>query len=397
MHIAIFLDQHLDTLGGVQSSVKLQQKYLEALGHTVTICSPASREARKNGALIATESIPLPGGGGYHFTVPSSKVNRLVDAKFEKLPPVDLVHVQADYWGAITGISFAKRHKLPSVITYHNHVKMGLDKVLGVVPGRLLIGWMSRQAEKQFGTPFEGDKADAWAYLRYLANHTHTQLTPTNHFARTLMEYGVSPHVEAMSNGLDDDMIASIKKPEPGETPVFLWVGRMSKEKRLLEYLEAVRRADVPAIFQVYGQGDLIGAAKQFVARHRLGSRVKFHGIVPYRTMVQAFASADVLVQTSIGFETQGMTVFEATTFGTPVILSDRLIAEDFPKDSYWIVDDESIEALAYMIRGVYNEIKSGNRRSFTLGKKYDYRQSTMTDKVVKVYEKTIDAYRKSI
>lgn len=50
-------------------------------------------------------------------------------------------------------------------------------------------------------------------------------------------------------------------------------------------------------------------------------------------------AAADALVQTSIGFETVGMTPFEAATLGTPSIISDPDIAAELGA-GFWAVAD---------------------------------------------------------
>ena len=41
MHILIVTDQHPESLGGVQVAIRLQRKFLERLGHRVTIAAPA--------------------------------------------------------------------------------------------------------------------------------------------------------------------------------------------------------------------------------------------------------------------------------------------------------------------------------------------------------------------
>lgn len=391
MHIAIFLDQHLHTLGGVQTSVKLQKKYLERLGHKVTICSPASHGHRNGGeGFVITPSFAISDRGEYHATIPSAKIERRIDAAFAKLPPVDIVHVQADYWGAILGLSFAKRHSIPSVVTFHNNVQVGIDKTLGKPVGRLLILMMRSLARRTISKKWHGPASEPWNYLNNIALHADTLLTPTNHFARDLKAHGMRGEVIAMSNGIDDDVLAQTKRRPHGGEPVFLWAGRMSREKLLPEYIEAIHRSGVPAQFWIYGAGEDKLIAKRLVKRHKI-PHVKFKGVIPYQEMIDTFATADVLVQTSINFETQGMTVFEAAMLGTPVILRDPLIAEDFPPDAFWPVPGPSVDELATTIRQAYDDIKSGKRGLFKMDNKYNYRQSIMTAKVVKIYEDTIE------
>ena len=40
MHILAFTDQHAQSLGGVQVSLRLQRKFLQRLGHEFTIVAP---------------------------------------------------------------------------------------------------------------------------------------------------------------------------------------------------------------------------------------------------------------------------------------------------------------------------------------------------------------------
>ena len=49
MHVVMFGDQHVESLGGAQVSMRLQRRFLERAGHTVTIVAP-----RMRGATIVT-------------------------------------------------------------------------------------------------------------------------------------------------------------------------------------------------------------------------------------------------------------------------------------------------------------------------------------------------------
>ena len=46
MHVVMFGDQHVESLGGAQVSMRLQRRFLEKAGHTVTIVAPAMHGAR---------------------------------------------------------------------------------------------------------------------------------------------------------------------------------------------------------------------------------------------------------------------------------------------------------------------------------------------------------------
>ena len=93
----------------------------------------------------------------------------------------------------------------------------------------------------------------------------------------------------------------------------------MSPEKRLLPFLEALAESGVRADVEVIGGGGELRAARRIVEKRRPAASVVFAGRMPYAEALRRIQAADAVVQTSIGFETQGMTVFEAASLGTPV------------------------------------------------------------------------------
>ena len=101
----------------------------------------------------------------------------------------------------------------------------------------------------------------------------------------------------------------------------------MSPEKRLLPFLEALAESGIGADVEVIGGGGQLRAARRLVEKLRPGASVVFAGRMPYAETLRRIAAADAVVQTSIGFETQGMTLFEAASLGTPSIVSDPDIA----------------------------------------------------------------------
>ena len=82
-------------------------------------------------------------------------------------PPVDVVHVQADFWGAFIGHRFAARHGLPVVHTMHNRVDVGIEAT-APFPGavlRVLNAWQRRALG---GPTIRRRGRDGWSYLRRL-------------------------------------------------------------------------------------------------------------------------------------------------------------------------------------------------------------------------------------
>ena len=57
MHVVMFGDQHVESLGGAQVSMRLQRRFLEKAGHTVTIVAPAMHGARGRAVALVAEPV----------------------------------------------------------------------------------------------------------------------------------------------------------------------------------------------------------------------------------------------------------------------------------------------------------------------------------------------------
>lgn len=443
----MFGDQHVESLGGAQVSMRLQRRFLEKAGHTVTIVAPAMHGPRaRAGARLLSEparrsadpsyldlpSIPITLDREYSMTWPARRTDRWLDAALRRLiretgrPPVDVVHVQADFWGAFIGHRFAERHGFPLVHTMHNRVDVGIEATAPFpkLVLRALNAWQRRALGVAAGATPVG--RDGWAYLRRFAGRSDAVTAPSSHFAQRLEAHGAVPHgrrgvvphrdagpaagsrVDVIWNGIDDDVLDEVlastsstsstssatgvlAERAPGP-PRFVWLGRMSPEKRLLPFLEALAASGVEAEVEVIGGGGQLRAAQRLVEKLRPRARVVFAGRMPYAQTLRRIAAADAVVQTSIGFETQGMTIFEAASLGTPAVVSDPDLAAELG-GGFWAVGDgvtadPSVAALADALRQAASDISAGTARRPDPSVRERFRQSSRTAAMVEVYER---------
>ena len=412
MHIVFFGDQHLDSLGGAQVSMRLQREFLERAGHTVTVVAPRMHGPRAasssatgggghhGGAYVDLPSMPITVDREYAMSWPGRAIDRFLDRAMTRRPPVDLVHVQADFWGAFIGHRFAQRHGIPVVHTMHNRVDVGIAAVTPLHrPVLAALNAWRRLALRGIGEPVHG--SDGWAFLRGLAAGASAVTAPSTHFARRLEQHGVFGHVDVIWNGIDDDLRAQTlaDRPahrEPGR-PRFLWLGRMSPEKRLLPFLEAFVASGADAELEVIGGGGQRAAAEKIVRGH---TGVHFAGRLTYPQTLARIAAADALVQTSIGFETQGMTPFEAATLGTPSVICDPDIAAELG-GGLWAVPEASsasgrerergrTAALAETLRQAASDIAAGTAPVPVPAVAEAFRQSSRTAAMIELYERVL-------
>ena len=110
----------------------------------------------------------------------------------------------------------------------------------------------------------------------------------------------------------------------PDGAYVILFCGRLSKEKRPLDLLEAYRRVSSPQKALIFvGDGELRPLVQDFVDSHSLDS-VYLFGFQNRREISRYYAISDVLVLPS-SRETWGIVVNEAMCFGLPVVVSDQV------------------------------------------------------------------------
>ncbi len=430
MHVVMFGDQHAETLGGAQVSMRLQRRFLEKAGHTVTIVAPAmhgprARAASSDPAYLDLPSIPVTADREYSMTWPGRRIDRRLDAAMAARPPVDVVHIQADFWGALIGYRFAERHGIAVVHTMHNRLDVGIEATTPFprLVLRVLNAWQRRVLGGADAGARQGD--DGWAYLRRFATRAAAVTAPSAHFARRLEEHGVLPGaapaaggagrsaaVDVIWNGIDDDVLDAVlaATDEAASTegaaaaaegaaaggaprrPRFVWLGRMSPEKRLLPFLEALAASGVDAQVEIIGGGGQQRAAQRLIEKLRPRATVIFAGRMPYTRTLRRIAAADAVVQTSIGFETQGMTIFEAASLGTPSIVSDPDLAAELGS-GLWIVGDDgapdpSVAALADALKEAASDISAGTPRVPDPEVRDRFRQSSRTAAMVEVYDR---------
>ncbi len=396
MHILAVTDQHPQSLGGVQVSLRLQRNYLARAGHQLSIVGPKlHRPHEPERGDIELPSTPITPDREYAIFWPTQKnVRRVTEALGNQ--KIDVIHIQGDFWGALLGYRLASRLNLPVVHTMHNNVDEGTRAVSKLAP---IAFWFLNCWRRWVLGKTQSEQKGAWRYLASLAERATVVVSPSAHFAAELRDHEVIGAVMVIPTGVDDNSIdeAAASKPNrKGEVSSeqrvrMIWLGRLSHEKRVMQFLAAVAEAQVPIEVEILGSGLLLGQVQRFLEQKDLLDVVRLRGSVSHAEALASIAAADVLVQTSIGFETQGMTVYEAAALGTPSIVSDPNIADDLNLTPMWRVRDDSVHALAETIREAA-EALHGQPLRIAQELSATFKQSQQTHRMIRVYQQVISA-----
>lgn len=385
------MDQHPHSLGGVQTSVMLQKKYLNRSGVDVTIFAPKSKKARVDPDIKVLPSTYLPIGREYSNAWSLRKAAKFCEEVYKERS-FDIVHVQGDFAAASLGTALARRFNLPLVHTEHTNVDVMANKLVGKPMKILLLKFSTWQYGHFLKLKKRPRVINAFDYAGFVLPQADLVIAPSKHYAALLEEKGAATNIQAIFTGVDDDEVREIKRtvPVPNKPISFVWAARMQPEKRLIQTIEAFARSKVKAHLTIYGFGPLEKVAKNLVRARLLTKKVTFRGRVPHSELLQIFANADVVMQTSIGFETQGLTVYESLAVGTPVLLCDPKIAGELSKKTYWLDKSGTIKSLTKTIRKAGEDISEGSNKRDLLKDPTWLLQSDLTRAMIVTYKQLI-------
>jgi glycosyltransferase involved in cell wall biosynthesis len=173
--------------------------------------------------------------------------------------------------------------------------------------------------------------------------------------ADDLVARGIPRHsIRVIYNGVDSERLA----PDPAErseTPLFVYLGRLKKYKRVDIVIRAFAELNVPkACLEIAGTGDYRAALEGLVKSLDLSERVKFLGFIPEEEKVHLLrrAWASTLASPKEGW---GISNLEAAACGTPVIASDSAGIRESVIDGEtgFLVPQEDPSAMAAAMRGL--------------------------------------------
>ncbi|MGC4867388.1 glycosyltransferase [Micromonospora sp. DT53] len=289
--------------GGLRTALRHLGAGYRAAGHDPVLVIPGQRAADETypwGRVVTLAGPRLPVSGGYRLLAGRRRLARLLtDLAPDRLEVSDRSSLR---W---TG-RWARAHGVPSVMVSHE----SLTGLLG-----------------QWGVPdmLRRPTADR---LNRATSRAYDRIVCTTRWAAEEFDRIGADNVDLVPLGVDLDTFSPhradprVRERYADSTELLLvHCARLSPEKRpelAVQTLAELRRAGVPAVLVMAGDGPLRGA----LARRAAGLPVTFTGFLPDRAAVAALlASADVVLAPG-PVETFGLAGLEALACGTPVVVN---------------------------------------------------------------------------
>ncbi|HAA84900.1 MAG TPA: glycosyltransferase family 4 protein [Kosmotogaceae bacterium] len=310
MNIAMFSDTYLPQVNGVVTMIRLLEENLREMGHKVYIYTVDHPKATKSDYVYRIPSVKFPWEKDQRigFPVDYKKIVKDVSAK-----EIDIIHAHTPVIVGYVARFVAKSLKIPCVNTYHTMMEEYVHYIPFMEP---LLRVYMRGETKRF------------------CNHYSVVIVPSEKIKKLLLGYGVTAPIEVIPNGVKlEPFHKEFSKQEvtefwkrfdiPPERRIFIFVGRLGKEKsidKLLENMERLLRVKENAHLLIVGGGPQEGYLRRMASSMRIGDNVTFTGYLNWPDEVSlAYHSSDVFVIAS-HTETFGLVVLEAIAAGLPVI-----------------------------------------------------------------------------
>lgn len=364
MKVAIFTDCYLDLTGGITTSINVQKTELERLGHTVYVFSSGFLKTEEELQKLARQNI---------FEVPSCKhlfrkmtpvarrpkiIEKWLLNNHPELKDFDVFYVHYEAGCSIAGLRLAKKLKIPSVQVMHGREDMGEAEIIPFglrTIVAVLLNWFHSfylphkiKVKKDQYLADTVAKAKMWTLMVNHANYADVVVSPSKHFAKKLKHYGVKKSIKTFPNGCSDTNFPKnppLKKLNPGEELKMIWHSRVSGEKRIMPFLEALKDVNKKYRLDVYGGGPELKRAEKFALKNNLN--VKFHGDTPFKKVQAAIMGSHLDILASYNFDDYPLTLVEAEANGVPVFICDPDMQEIVPRGSYILSDNETPEKMA--------------------------------------------------
>jgi glycosyltransferase involved in cell wall biosynthesis len=370
LRVGLFTECYHPIRNGVVAAVDALAATLRAHGHDVVYVTPKMPGFNADsGDVVAVPSVPLPARTAYRLTVPMPSRKRR-----EAMKQLSIVHAHSPFVTGWMGVSYARRHGVPLVFTYHTL----LEEYVHYVPIEVNA---ARRAASEL--------------TRAYANAADAVIVPTQTMAEHLRELGVTRDIDVIPSGIDvahfsaarrSDELRAKLGAQPGDVLV-LFVGRIAREKDVHVVLEAFARLP-PARMRlaIVGDGPERERLEHEAERLQIAGRTVFAGELPRDDLPGIYAAGDVFAFASRS-ETQGLVLVEAMAAGLPIAALDSAPTREVLGGAGVVVAGGAAELAAAIVAALSSRDPARSRAVAA-----NYERDLVGVRVIEVYERVVTA-----
>ena len=298
---------------------------------------------------------------------------------------LDVIHVQTEFSMAKLAIKCSKELNIPMVHTFHTL----FDEYLSYVSGfftRLLPKMMHNILVNRF--------------LRPVSRQSLIEIVPTKNVYDQRYHYklGINEDVRIIPTGINLDAFLESKrqaslvsKYQLQDKFVYLFVGRISEEKRISNIITAYKKvANANNRLLIVGDGPELSKLRELTLELELKENVIFTGFIEWKNISSYYALGDVFLCDSVS-ETQCLTYLEALASGLPLLVrKDDCLLNLLINDYNGIVYEKENELIAYMKNLETDKNKLLSLKRNTKKCTIQYTNNIFVENIIKVYEDVV-------
>lgn len=320
LKIAFYTDSFLPAVDGVVVSILNTKAELEKRGHDVYIFASGNEKTKQmvkhDKHIIVVRSVKFRQYPQYNLALfPLASTLKVANVE------MDINHAQTPFLMGLHALMLSKISQKPLVGSFHTLFTDSSVIKEYTVNSKFLTNAFIKYS---------------WKYARFFYKKCDRVIAPSDTIKSTLLKKGIGK-VEMIPNGIDFKRFnnkvngSAIRKKlvKNDREKIVMYVGRISKEKRIETLIKAARILKNENItFVLAGTGPAYAHYQKMVEHMHLQRKVKMLGFIENKELPKYYAASDAFCIPST-FETQGVVSLEAMAVGKPVIGADYLALKD--------------------------------------------------------------------